>query len=217
MRSWIGGGTEGNEQLTAMTGVVLLIALAALGVTILRIGQLIWLHLFLGLALIGPVAVKLASTGYRFVRYYSGNHAYRRKGPPLALMRAIAPVVVASTVVVFLTGILLLADGPGERADWLLAHKASFIVWLAFTALHVLGHLAEFPRSLRAAKFHPRPGASATGPAARDRAGLVATGTAARWIVLAGAIVGGLILALVLIPEFASWTAHGAIGHHHRG
>jgi hypothetical protein len=36
-----------------------------LGITIVRIGQLIWLHLFLGLLLLGPVGAKLASTGYR--------------------------------------------------------------------------------------------------------------------------------------------------------
>ncbi len=215
MRSLIGGGTEGNEQLTAMAGVVLLILLAALGVTILRIGQLIWLHLFLGLALIGPIAVKLASTGYRFVRYYTGDAAYRGKGPPPALMRAIAPLVVASTLVVFVTGILLLVDGPSGRGSWLLAHKVSFFVWLGATALHVLGHLAELPRSLRATSGRPQRSSVASHAVdAHRQLSPVATGEAARWIALTAAVLGGLILALVLIPEFASWTAHGAIGHH---
>src|SRR5579875_586858 len=49
----VGGGIEGNEQLTAMVGVLLIALLAALGVTVLRIGQLIWPHLFLGLLLLG--------------------------------------------------------------------------------------------------------------------------------------------------------------------
>jgi hypothetical protein len=215
MRSLIGGGTDGNEQLTAMTGVVLLILLAALGVTILRIGQLIWLHLFLGLALIGPIVAKLASTGYRFVRYYTGDLAYRGKGPPRALMRAIAPLVVASTLVVFVTGILLLLDGPSGRDSWLLAHKVSFFVWLGATALHVLGHLAELPHSLRATNRRRRLSPVATrAPDTDGRRSPLATGEPARWIALAGAVAAGLILALVLIPEFASWTAHGAIGHH---
>ena len=79
------GGPDGNEQLTAATGVVLVILLAVLGVTIVRIGQLTWLHLFLGLLLIGPVGLKMATTGYRFVRYYTHNPAYgagahRRRG-----------------------------------------------------------------------------------------------------------------------------------------
>ena len=51
--------------------------------------------------LLGPLAVKMASTGYRFVRYYTHGPAYRSKGPPQPLMRAIAPMVVASMVVVF--------------------------------------------------------------------------------------------------------------------
>ncbi len=86
---------DGNERLTAMTGTVLIVLLAVLGVTILRIGQLIWLHLFLGLLLLGPLAVKLGSTGYRFVRYYTGDPAYREKGPPEPAAALIAPMVVA--------------------------------------------------------------------------------------------------------------------------
>ena len=64
-------GTDGNELLTSMTGAVLIVLLAVLGITILRIHQLIWLHLFLGLVLIGPITIKMASTGYRFARYYA--------------------------------------------------------------------------------------------------------------------------------------------------
>src|ERR1700737_2831710 len=80
MRSLTAGGTDGNEQLTAATGVLLIALLAVLGVTIVLIGQLIAVHLFLGLLLIGPVLLKMASTGYRFVRYYTQNPPYREKG-----------------------------------------------------------------------------------------------------------------------------------------
>src|SRR6266700_2655738 len=45
-------------------------------------GRLPGLHMFVGLLLIPPVALKLASTGYRFVRYYTASPAYRRKAPP---------------------------------------------------------------------------------------------------------------------------------------
>lgn len=47
------GGSDGNERLTVLTGIVLFVLLAALGVTIVRIGSLIWEHLFIGLPL-GP-------------------------------------------------------------------------------------------------------------------------------------------------------------------
>ena len=77
-----GGGPEGNEQLTTVTGVILIVLLAVIGFTIPQLSQYLWLHLFVGLLLIGPVLLKMASTGYRFVRYYTHNTAYRRKGPP---------------------------------------------------------------------------------------------------------------------------------------
>ena len=203
MRAWLRGGPSGNEQLTAATGVVLLILLAALGITIIRIGQLIWLHLFLGLLLIGPVALKMASTGYRFVLYYVKDASYRRKGPPEMWLRMIAPIVVVSTIAVFATGVLLLIDGPADRDPLVLIHKVTFIVWLVFTTLHVLGHLPAMPAALR---FNGD---------GRDRALGAHDGRAGRLITLAGVIVAGLILALVLIPDFSSWTSSASIFHHH--
>lgn len=200
-RQMLRGGTDGNERLTAQIGVLLLLPLAAVGVTIPFIGQLIDAHLFIGLLLLGPVAAKLGSTGYRFVRYYTHDPAYRRKGPPSILMRLIAPVVVISTLVVFVTGVWLMFVGPNHRDPLLLLHKVSFIVWAAFTALHVLGHLLELPRSLRArgaAGGSPSPGASG------------------RWITIAGSVVGGVVLAIVLIPQFGTWSSRGALEHHHR-
>src|SRR5579863_1777311 len=116
---FFGGGTNGNEQLTAVAGVILLVLFAVLGITIIRIGQLLWLHLFLGVLLVGPVALKLASTGYRFTRYYAATPAYRRKGPPHPLMRMLGPLVILTTLAVFFTGLLLLIDGPSASSNLL--------------------------------------------------------------------------------------------------
>jgi hypothetical protein len=116
-RAFTGGGTEGNEQLTALTGAPLFVLLAVLGVTIVRVHQLMWLHLFLGLLLIGPVSLKMASTGYRFARYDTGDPVYRRKGPPETALRLIAPIVVLTTVVVFVSGIILMFNGTCS-ATW---------------------------------------------------------------------------------------------------
>src|SRR5581483_1620348 len=85
------GGTAGNELLTVATGAVLIVLLAVLGVTILALGRLLWVHLFVGMLLIGPLALKLSSTGYRFARYYTRNPRYRRAGPPDTPLRLIAP------------------------------------------------------------------------------------------------------------------------------
>ena len=62
--------------------------------------------------MIPPIALKMASTGYRFVRYYTSNPAYRERGTPPILLRVSAPVVVASTLVVLGTGVALLFVGP---------------------------------------------------------------------------------------------------------
>ena len=42
--------------------------------------------------LLGPVALKVGSVFYRFVRYYTGSEPYRRKGRP-APLRVIGPVI----------------------------------------------------------------------------------------------------------------------------
>lgn len=201
--SLTGGGTDGNEQLTTVTGVLLIVMLAAIGFTIPQLRQFVWMHLFVGFLLIGPVLLKVATTGYRFVRYYTRDPAYRRKGPPHIVLRLIAPIVVLSTIGVFATGIGLMIDGPADRNPMLLLHKVTFIVWIVFTSLHILGHLPAVGRTL--------------GVGGRDHADHVEVraGAAGRWIALTGAIVAGLVLAVVLIPEFAAWTGHGVFVHHH--
>jgi len=201
--SLTGGGTDGNEQLTAINGLILIVLLAVIGFTIPQLRQFIWLHLFVGLLLIGPVLLKMASTGYRFVRYYTQDAEYRRKGPPEIVLRLIAPLVVISTVGVFVTGIGLLIVGPAHRDPWLLLHKVTFIVWIVFTSLHILGHLPAVARAARIGGREQTQGVRASG------------GATGRWIALTGAVVGGAVLAIVLIPAFASWTAHSAFLHHH--
>ncbi len=211
------GGTDGNERLTVQTGALLFVLLAVLGITIVRIGQLTWLHLFLGLLLIGPVVLKLASTGYRFARYYTSDPPYRRKGPPLLALRVLGPVLVVCTVGVFATGVVLLALGPSSRQPTLLLHKVFFFGWLAVTALHVLGHLSEVergllgPRRVRAEVL----AAAGDGRAARSRrprtlAGLTLAprepGSAGRALAIALSIAAGLALALALIPHFGVWV-----------
>jgi hypothetical protein len=203
-----GGGIDGNEELTAMTGVILIVLLAVLGLTIVRIGQLLWLHLFLGLLLLGPVVLKLASTGYRFARYYARAAVYRAKGPPMPALRAMGPVVVLTTLVVFISGVVLLFNGPRGRGTLTELHKVSFIVWLVFMAIHILAHLPALGRSLRAVRI-------AEGSGLDVDAGHA--GAAGRWIALAGAIVAGAVLAVMLIPHFGAWTAPGALPHHHHG
>jgi hypothetical protein len=194
------GGVGGNELLTVATGAVLIVLLAVIGITIVALGRLLSVHLFVGMMLLGPLALKLTSTGYRFLRYYTNNPRYRKAGPPITPLRVIAPIVVISTLIVFASGVALLLAGPGSRGALLPIHKVSFIVWVAFTALHVLGHLPALAWGL-SADFVP---ATELGSAPDGRAGRVLS--------LACAITAGVVLAILFIPQFSPWLHHF---HHH--
>lgn len=189
---------DGNERITASAAVVLFVLLAVEGVTILFIRPLISVHMFVGMLLIPPVAVKLASTGWRFLRYYGGRREYVLRGPPLLPLRLLAPVVVLSTVVVFATGVALLFRGPG-RGLVLGLHKASFVVWLVATGIHVLAYLRRTPR-LAAADWRER-----------------TSGSLVRRLLVAGAVVAGAILAIATVPYLHPWTHWVAAFHGHDG
>ncbi len=137
-------GVAANARLTAAVAAALLLLLAAEGATIPFIGSLLGPHIFIGMLLIPPVALKLVSTGYRFARYYTGSPPYVRKGPPHPALRLLAPGVVLTTLALFGTGVaLLMAGPPGETL--IFAHKVSFIAWVVLMTVHVLGHLLEVP------------------------------------------------------------------------
>lgn len=186
------GGVAGNARLTGAVAVALLVLLAAEGVTIPFIGQLLGPHMFIGLLLIPPVALKLGSTGYRFARYYTHDEAYVRKGPPPTILRFLAPGVVLTTIALFGTGVALLFAGPPSNT-LIFAHKASFIAWIALMALHVLGHLLELPR-LASADWRRN------GP----REARVA-GAGMRASLLAAAIVAGVALGFLALSAGKAW------------
>jgi hypothetical protein len=194
------GGTEGNARLTATTGVVLLALLAVEGVTILAIRQLLSLHVFIGLLLIPPVALKLGVTGYRFVRYYTRDLEYVRKGPPMLLMRMlVAPGLVVATFGVFATGVALLIIGPGGGMV-LGLHKASFVVWGVAFALHVLVYALRVPRLV----------------AADWGRGTRTTGAVLRVGILAVSLVLGSTIAVAALPAAGPWHhRHGDEHGHH--
>jgi hypothetical protein len=184
------GGVPGNERLTAEMGAVLLVLLAGLGLTIPMVRSLMYEHVFLGMLLIPPVALKLASTGYRFVRYYTNDPAYRLAGPPAPLQRVIAPLVVAGTLAVFATGVMLLVLGP-SAGIWRNLHKAAFIAWFVVTAVHVLSYVGRVPRlaSPDWRREDPRLG-----------------GSQSRRLLVAGAVVLGVVLASATVQYAHAWT-----------
>jgi hypothetical protein len=186
------GGVRGNELLTNATAVVLIVLLAAEGVTVLQLRALVDEHMFIGLVLMPPILLKLSSTGYRFVRYYTGSRAYTAKGAPRLPLRVLAPVLVIGTIVLFTSGVLLLAAGHQSRS-LLQIHQLSAIVWVTLFGVHVLAYAPRVVRSLEAALRATRENAVA--------------GAGARGLLLAGAIGGGVALAVSLLPAIHSWVA----------
>src|ERR1017187_354613 len=124
-------GTEANARLTSSTALVLLVLLAIEGVSVLQVRSLLTLHVFVGMLLVPPVLVKLASTTWRFAKYYTGSREYREKGPPPVVLRLLGPFVALTTIIVFASGIVLLLGPTTWRGDMLLLHQASFVVWFA--------------------------------------------------------------------------------------
>ncbi|HVW45535.1 MAG TPA: hypothetical protein VHA76_00660 [Solirubrobacterales bacterium] len=177
------GGVAGNARLTGAVAVALLVLLAAEGITIPFIGQLLGAHLFIGLMLIPPVALKLGSVGWRFVRYYTHDEPYVRKGPPPTILRLLAPGVVLTTIALFGTGVALLLAGPPSNT-LIFAHKVSFIAWVALMALHVLGHLLELP-ALASADWRRGPRIGGAGARAGAMVAALGLGVALGFVALA--------------------------------
>jgi hypothetical protein len=190
------GGSGGNEQLTALLATVLLVLLAIEGATLLDLRWLLTVHAFVGMLLIPPVALKFATVSWRMARYYLGASEYVRRGPPHIVLRAVvAPAIGASTIALFGTGVALLVRGE-TNGTVVTLHQASFIVWVAATALHVLGHLLELPRALRRR----------------------APGLTARVAVIGSALVLGLAVATLTLPAADrlqdAATAHVGLDRH---
>jgi hypothetical protein len=149
LKELFSGGSDGNEQLTAIVGTLLLIVLAIESATLLNLRPLLTVHAFVGMLLIPIVALKLASTGWRMLRYYLRGEEYVRRGPPHLVLRVlVAPLIVVSTVVLLATGVALLALDQ-THGTLVGLHKASFLVWLGAAALHVLPRVVNLPSILR--------------------------------------------------------------------
>jgi hypothetical protein len=157
---------HGNERLTAAVGLLVIVpVLVEIATILLGVHTFMSLHVFVGLALIPAVLLKLASTGWRFVRYYTRSHGYVALGPPQLAMRLLAPLFVAATVVLFGSGVAmgLLHGHALELARRL--HGPSSVVWLVLLGLHVLVYLrralSRTAQDALATKRAPLPGTSA--------------------------------------------------------
>src|SRR5207244_1915793 len=127
----------GNERLTALAGAVLLVLILVELVSSANLHALLPIHIFVGVLLAGPLVVKLGSTGYRFLRYYTQSPAYVRSGPPRLPLRVLASLLVVTTLAVVGSGIGLVVAGPAQAGLLRRLHSVSAVLWLALIAVHV--------------------------------------------------------------------------------
>ena len=180
---------RGNERLTAITGVVLLVLFAVEVITTLLMASLMALHFFLGMLLIGPVCLKIGSTLWRFTRYYTGSEPYVRRGPPATLQRVLGPLLILTSVAVLGSGVML-AISPAF--SWQRIHQLSFYLWLIIVVIHVIAYAPKLPRIL-------------AGRPADQILGMVAGGRTL-WLLLGGSLAVGLLIALLTFHLEARWS-----------
>ena len=183
----------GNERLTAAVGLLVLIpVLVEVATILLGVHTFMSVHVFVGLALIPAVLLKLASTGWRFARYYTRNRAYVDQGPPQIAMRLLAPLFVAATVVLFGSGVAMgLLHGSALQLARRL-HGPASVIWLLLLGLHVVVYLRRALTST----------AQDAVPAKREPV----PGTTARAYALAFVVICGLVVAAAAVPAQHHWV-----------
>jgi hypothetical protein len=183
----------GNERLTAAVGLLLLAPVfVEIATVLLGVHTFMSIHVFVGLALIPAVVLKLVSIGWRFTRYYTRSRAYVDQGPPQTAMRLLAPLFVVATIVLFGSGVAMgFLHGHALEIVRRL-HGPASVIWLALLGLHVVVY---FGRALRSA---------ARDVQAVDRARV--RGRTARTYAVAAAVVCGLVLGAALVPAQHRWV-----------
>ena len=183
----------GNERLTASVGmVVLVLTVVELGTILLGVHRFMSLHVFVGFVLIPPVLLKLASTGWRFARYYSRNENYLLRGAPQLGMRLLAPLLVAATLVLFASGVAMgIVHGQTLTVARRL-HGPASVVWIVLIGVHVLVYLR---RALGSSVEDVSPSSRVKAP-----------GASARVYALTTAVVAGIAVAVATVPAQHHWV-----------
>ncbi len=192
-------GVVGNERLTALAGAVLLVLILVELVSSANLHALLPLHIFVGVLLAGPLVVKLGSTGYRFLRYYTKSPAYVRSGPPRLPLRILGPLLIVTTLAVVGSGIGLVVTGPAQAGLLRPLHSGSVVFWLSLIAVHVVAYLWRTFRWV-ADDWRQHPGRS------------LAPGRGFRLGVTLGAGLSGAVAALLLFPGVAPWVVLNQTG-----
>lgn len=195
---------DGNERLTAAVGVFLIVLTAIeLATLLLGLHQFLSLHVFVGLVLVPLVLLKLATTGWRFTRYYTRSAAYRLKGAPQFMMRLLAPLLVASTVFLFGSGVAIGVLHGQTLSFARNVHGPASVAWMILVGVHVLVYLR---RALVSAKED-------VDPASRS----AVRGAQARTVLLIAALLAGVGIGVATVPLQHHWLHLPSKDDHRNG
>ena len=181
-------GVTGNQRLTAMAGAVLLLLTALVIATAAYAHGLLPLHIFVGVWLLGPLAVMIGTTGYRVFRYYTRSPAFVRRGKPLLALRLLAWLLLISTILVVASGLALFWTGPG----FLPVHVFTALFWLPVVVTHAVAHTPRIPGLIADEWRSP------------------ASGGWRRLAVMSTAVVGGVVAAILIQPVAAPMIAQSS-------
>jgi hypothetical protein len=181
-----------NSRLTAMSAIVLS-ALFCIQITtvVLGVKSVLTLHVVIGLLLVPPLLVKIGSVSWRFIKYYQHDPAFRQKGPPTPVMRLLSPLLLLVTVVLFVSGIVLLLAPSCFGGSMRQIHGGSFFIWLLLVLVHVVAHAKDIRRvAPRDWVHHSRQ---------------AVPGALVRQMVVLGSLAVGLVLALTLVSRVGTY------------
>jgi hypothetical protein len=181
---WVGtptdrGRIEGNLRLTALTGSLLLPLLALIFLTGLFMDAFWHIHYAIGFVLIPVVALKLASTSYRAMRYYTGHPIYKAAGPPELVPRLLAPLLVLSVVTALATGVVLFVE-HSRRGVFGTLHTDAAVASGVLLGIHILTYVPDV-----------------LGAVGRELHARLSRGASFRLAAVVAALVIGIILAAV--------------------
>ena len=164
-RSRGAAGVTGNKRLTSLLGIALFCLLLLQVASALFFALLTYnvaffngptydivrpVHFFVGFALMPLLGLKLASTGWRFSRYYLRARAYRRAGAPTWVARLTAPLLIISGISVFASGVEMWSFQNQLGWPWTAIHNVAAFTFVAVLTLHVVLHLREANREAAA-------------------------------------------------------------------
>jgi hypothetical protein len=174
---------DGNSGLTGISAsFVLPLFLFEVVTVVLGVKSVITLHVVIGLILLGPALLKLASVTYRMVSYYRGVGAYQQRGRPTIGLRLLGAALGVLFMLLMASGLVLIVGPNGAHSPARATHVVTAYLVVLLLAVHLAIH---FLPAVRLASKDMRPRTAVRG--ARSR-----------WLVLLVSLAAGGALALFL-------------------